>query len=206
MRRQLVAVFVYLVVIGWVSASEAAEFPYQAYVQQDYVKVRSGPGQDHYATGTLNKDDIVVVYRHGPEGYCASRPSRDSFSWIAAGQTELLDESIAKVKASGAAAFIGSGLGAQRDHTQVRLDRGERVQVTGGAQFTSRGDGRPEMWYKMIKQSRADQTLWAFLRLLRVSGSLPVAYALLPQAPAYVHGACGPPHCIECLRRFSMTR
>jgi hypothetical protein len=107
----------------------AAEFPYAAYVNEPETYVRSGPGNQHYATGQAPAGYAVEVYRHDGEGWCAIRPPEGSFSLAPAHQLRILDSRTAEVTASGVVARVGSSLGEQRNAVQVLLERGEIVQL-----------------------------------------------------------------------------
>jgi hypothetical protein len=111
------------------AACGAAEFPYVAYVNEPETYVRSGPGNQHYATGQVPAGYAVEVYRHDGEGWCAIRPPEGSFSLAPAHQLRILDSRTAEVTASGVVARVGSGLGDQRNAVQVLLERGEIVQL-----------------------------------------------------------------------------
>src|SRR5688572_387920 len=113
------------------AACGAAEFPYVAYVNEPETYVRSGPGNQHYATGQLPAGYAVEVYRHDGEGWCAIRPPEGSFSLAPAHQLRILDSRTAEVTASGVVARIGSALGQQVNAVQVLLERGEAVQLVG---------------------------------------------------------------------------
>jgi SH3-like domain-containing protein len=105
------------------------EFPYTAYVNTADVYVRSGPGRDYYPTDKLQKGEKVEVYRHDPGGWYAIRPPRHSFSWVSVRNLDLVDDSLATVNTKRAVARVGSVLGDVRDVIQVRLDKGEKVEL-----------------------------------------------------------------------------
>jgi hypothetical protein len=129
MRAILAIVSLALEVISMAAASGAAEFPYVAYVIEPQTYVRSGPGNQHYATGQVPAGYAVEVYRHDGEGWCAIRPPEGSFSLAPAHQLRVLDSRTAEVTASGVVARVGSSLGEQRNAVQVLLERGEIVQL-----------------------------------------------------------------------------
>ena len=76
-------------------------FPYQAFVLRDGTLVRSGPGEAHYATDELKQGIPVEVWRHDPDGWCAIRPTPDSFSLIPAAAVDVLAVDRCRVKQSG---------------------------------------------------------------------------------------------------------
>jgi SH3-like domain-containing protein len=107
----------------------AAELPYYAYVTSDDVYVRSGPGRNYYPTDKLRKGQRVEVYRHDPGGWLAIRPPRSSFAWVAKRHLDLGSESLATVNTDRAVARVGSAFSDARDVIQVRLDKGEQVEL-----------------------------------------------------------------------------
>jgi hypothetical protein len=111
------------------TAQAAEEFPYQAYVNGDDVYVRSGPGQNYYPTSKLQLGQAVEVYRHDPGGWYAVRPPEGSFCWVAARYLKLGRDNIAVVTGDRVVARVGSEFSDIRDVIQVRLDRGEEVEV-----------------------------------------------------------------------------
>lgn len=107
----------------------AAEFPYVAYVNSADVYVRSGPGRDYYPTDKLQKGEKVEIYRHDPGGWYAIRPPRRSFSWISARHLDLLGNDLAMVNAERAVARVGSAFSDVREVIQVRLQKGEKLEL-----------------------------------------------------------------------------
>ena len=104
-------------------------FPYKAYVTAEDVYVRSGPGKSYYPTDKLKMGQEVEVYRHDPGGWYAVRPPKGSFSWVSSRLLEIGKDGLATVTGDRAAARVGSRHGDVRDVVQVRLDRGELVEV-----------------------------------------------------------------------------
>jgi SH3-like domain-containing protein len=109
--------------------ARATEFPYRAYVNSDDVYVRSGPGRNYYPTTKLRKGEAVEVYRHDPGGWLAIRPPRDSFAWVSKRHLDPGDDGIATVNSDRVVARVGSALGDVRDVIQVRLSKGEMVEL-----------------------------------------------------------------------------
>ena len=105
------------------------EFPYTVYIAAPGVTAHSGPGDKHYPTGPVPVGEAVEVWRHGPDGWLAIRPPSDSFSWVAAKYLKLSDDGIATVTSDRVPARVGSAVLAKRDVVQVRLKRGEEVEV-----------------------------------------------------------------------------
>ena len=129
-RRCLFAALLTLLAIG---RARGDEFPYVAYVNSVDVYVRSGPGRDYYPTDRLLKGEKVEVFRHDPGGWYAIRPPRHSFSWVSARQVDPTGDSLAIVNARRAVARVGSSLSDVRDVIQVRLDKGEKVELIEAA-------------------------------------------------------------------------
>ncbi len=123
------------------------KFPYTAYVNVDEAYVRSGPGKNFYPTMKLTRGDAVEVYRHDPGGWCAIRPPRRSFSWVPSAELKIDRDGIATVIADQLPARVGSAFGEMRDTTQVRLDRGELVEVLESHML---GEGADRQEWSMI--------------------------------------------------------
>jgi hypothetical protein len=140
LKRTIAAVSAVLAAAWFVRTASAAppvgasgEFPYVAYVIEPDTYIRSGPGNQHYATGQLAAGYAVEVYRHDAEGWCAIRPPEASFSLVGAHQLKIIDAHTAEVASDGVVARVGSSLGEQRTAVQVMLQRGERLQVLEAA-------------------------------------------------------------------------
>jgi SH3-like domain-containing protein len=118
-----------LFALGLAGVAWGTEFPYVAYVTSADVYVRSGPGRDYYPTDKLQKGDQVEVYRHDPGGWYAIRPPRGSFTWISKRHLAIDGPSLATVNDSRAVARVGSSFSDARDVIQVRLDKGEKVEL-----------------------------------------------------------------------------
>lgn len=118
-----------LVVLGGGLRAEPRPFPYKAYVNANEVYVRSGPGEDYYPTDKLKLGQEVEVYRHDPGGWYAVRPPEGSFTWVAARYVEGLDDGLATINADRVAARVGTRFSEMRDVIQVRLQKGEQVEV-----------------------------------------------------------------------------
>ncbi len=125
------------------ASAGAADFPYTAYVSSDDVYVRSGPGKNYYPTAKLKRGEQVEIYRHDPGGWYAIRPPRQSFSWISARQVDPAEKGLAVVNSPRAVARVGSTFSDMRDVIQVRLDRGEKVELVESQPVA---DGK---WYKI---------------------------------------------------------
>ena len=124
-------------------------FPYKASATSDDVYVRSGPGQNYYATDKLKRGQQVEVYRHDPGGWCAIRPVEGSFTWVSGRFLKPTKHNLAVVTEEGVAARVGSRFGDTRDVVQVRLRKGEVVEVLESPS----GDGHGSQWYKIAPPS-----------------------------------------------------
>jgi SH3-like domain-containing protein len=131
------------------TASGGTTFPYKASATSDDVYVRSGPGQNYYATDKLKRGQEVEVYRHDPGGWCAIRPIEGSFTWVSGRFLKPTKHNLAVVTEEGVAARVGSRFGDTRDVVQVRLRKGEVVEVLESPS----GDGRGSQWYKIAPPS-----------------------------------------------------
>jgi hypothetical protein len=131
-----------LAVLGWFITAAAAAgddgmFPYRAYVIAVEGYVRSGPGEGFYLTEKLPPGTEVEVYRHDPGGWCAVRPLPESFSWVAGWQVRLAEDGIGEVTGDRVPSRVGSQFSDIREVVQVRLKRGETVQVLGSKEFAT---------------------------------------------------------------------
>jgi hypothetical protein len=126
------------------------EFPYAAYTTHNASAVRSGPGRNFYATDKLPAAEMVVVYKH-QDDWCAIRPPEGSFSWVKADDLRISSEGIGIVLAEGAASRIGSRISDLRDVIQVRLERGEEVEVLDAIQVSN--DNGVEFYCKIAPPS-----------------------------------------------------
>ncbi len=138
---------VVLLVVGAITATAAAEqpFPYTAYVTADEVYVRSGPGENYYATDKLKVGAAVEVYRHDPGGWYAIRPPKGSFSWVSSRHLRPEGNNLATVTDERVASRVGSRYSDVRDIIQVRLHKGETVEILE----PRRGKGDSPTWYKI---------------------------------------------------------
>jgi hypothetical protein len=139
---------------SWVAASPWAtpllaqeQFPYTAYLLADDVYVRSGPGRDYYPTQKLARTETVEVYRHDPGGWLAIRPPQGSFAWVSARYVEPVEGSLGKVTAEETVARVGSEFSTVRDVIQVRLEKGELVEIMEAANTGG------QTWYKIAPPS-----------------------------------------------------
>ena len=133
--------------MAWLPSTAVGQttFPYKAFAVADDVYIRSGPGQNYYATDKLKRGQQVEVYRHDPGGWCAIRPPEGSFTWVSGRFLKPTKHHLAVVTEEGVAARVGSRFGDVRDGIQVRLHRDEVVEVIE----PPRDDGHSSPWYKI---------------------------------------------------------
>lgn len=150
MRLLVAAVTAYWALSGSLAWGEQ-EFPYKAFINADEVYVRSGPGQSYYPTDKLRQGQEVDVYRHDPGGWYAVRPPEDSFTWISARYLKPGVDNLAVVTDDRVAARVGSKFSKIRDIIQVRLHKGEVVEVLEKVETGPEGDRK--VWYKIAPPS-----------------------------------------------------
>jgi len=150
--RWLIAAFLGSIVVTSVAQAEQT-FPYKAYVASDEVYVRSGPGENYYPTDKLKEGQEVEIYRHDPGGWYAVRPPADSFSWVSGRYLQLDKDNLATVTEDGVAARVGSRFSNIRDVIQVRLQRGEVVEVLDAKRPDGLNAGPANTWYKIAPPS-----------------------------------------------------
>jgi hypothetical protein len=139
----------FIVVVGGALAvalcrSASAEAPpYEARIVATGATVHSGPGDKFYPTDTLVQGEVVEVYREKAGGWLGVRPPANSFSWVSAADLEMRDDGLAVINKDDVASRIGSRLSAKRNAAQVRLRKGEVVEVIDDEMIGE------EQWYKI---------------------------------------------------------
>lgn len=140
-----------MAVLAWIALcaarAEADEFPYTAYVTANDVQVRSGPGENYYPVLKVDRGAAVEVYRHDPGGWYAIRPPEACFSWVAAEFIEPGEGNVGVVSGDHVVARVGTKFSDTRDVIQVRLDRGEEVEILEAREFNS--GPAAQTWYKI---------------------------------------------------------
>ncbi len=129
MHLRILLISPILAVLAVPTTAAEREFPYKAYISAEDVYVRCGPGNNYYPTDKLKMGQEVDVYRHDPGGWYAIRPPKGSFSWASSRWLEIGPDGLASVSGDRVAARVGSRFSDIRDVIQVRLDRGEMVEV-----------------------------------------------------------------------------
>lgn len=123
------------------------ELPYTAYVTVEGAYYRSGPGANYYPTGKLPHGEAVEVYRHDRGGWCAIRPPLGSFSWVSGKHVKLTEDRLGVIQDDDVMAAVGSSFSDIREVQQVRLDRGEEIEMID-VRPAGQGPG-DETWYKI---------------------------------------------------------
>lgn len=160
MRTTLGSIAIAWLLAGMATAQGAPqEFPYKAYVNREEVYVRSGPGEDYYPTDKLKIGQEVEIYRHDPGGWFAIRPPEGSFAWVSNRYLDLKKDHLATVNAERVAARVGSKFSDIRDVIQVRLQKGETVDVLDSATTTD-AQGVKTTWCKITPPS--GEFRWVF--------------------------------------------
>jgi hypothetical protein len=155
----------------------AQQFPYTAYVNAPDVYLRSGPGENYYPVSKLDREQQVEVYRHDPGGWYAVRPPSDCFSWVSAEFIEPRHGNIGVVIGERVVARVGSAFSDTRDVIQVRLDRGEEVEILEAHEFNS--GPAAQTWYKIAPP--AGEFRWVSGRYLDRQIAMPAPRQALPE-------------------------
>jgi hypothetical protein len=127
--RLLVAVLACSSLLALRAAMGGSPASFAAYVNGNEVCVRSGPGESYYPTERLKLGQEVDVYRIDPGGWCAVRPVEGSFTWVSAQSLKPTDNKLAAVTEDNVPARVGSNFSDARDVVQVRLRKGELVEM-----------------------------------------------------------------------------
>jgi hypothetical protein len=123
---------------SWAATAAEQEFPYTAYVVTRETMARSAPGRNYYATEKLDQGAKIEVYRHEGD-WCGIRPPAESFSWVRADDLRVGHDGVGVVTKEGAPSWVGSHVNEFRDVIQVRLERGEEVEVLDAIQLGDHG-------------------------------------------------------------------
>lgn len=132
---------------AWSASAAADQFPYRGVINADDVYVRSGPGQDYYPTEKLKQGEVVEVYRHDPGGWYAVRPPASSYSWVSARYVRETGDGLLEVTMDGVVARVGSTLNQARDVWQVKLRKGELLEMLDPS------PGESGAWYRVAPPS-----------------------------------------------------
>jgi uncharacterized protein YgiM (DUF1202 family) len=146
LSAQIAIVVLLAVFVGTTHSAEVTR-PYEARIVTPGASVLSGPGENYYPTDTLAQGEVVKVYRENADGWLGIRPPQDSFSWVFARHVKRLDNGLAEIEKEDVPSRIGSRLSDQRNAVQIRLKKGEVVEVVG--EETTDG----QTWYKIAPPS-----------------------------------------------------
>jgi SH3-like domain-containing protein len=123
-----IALFLHVLAGGLIAA--APQFPQPYIVDEEDVLVRSGPGDDYYATSFVAKGEVVEVLRIDHERWAAIAPPRGSFNWIEARVLEPSSLSdVRKVREERVRTRVGSRFTKDREVAYVTLQRGDHVRL-----------------------------------------------------------------------------
>src|SRR3954454_2506035 len=147
---------------SWAAAEST---PYQARVIVAGATVRSGPGDNFYPTDTLSQGDLLEVYREKSGGWLGIRPPLHSFSWVAARDLIVKDGGLAEIARDNVPSRIGSRVTEKRNASQVRLKKGEGIEVDGEATVSD------EKWCKIAPP--AGEFRWIQSSLVEKVGPIP---------------------------------
>ena len=152
-RQQLVVALLVMFASGFAmprsAQAQLPDFPYQGIVATEGAKVYSGPGDMHYATEQLSAGAVVEVYRHDPGGWCAIRPTSDSFSLLPQSAVVIVSKDVGEVTEDGLQAWVGTTLGpVENPLWQIKLRSGERVKLLGEISWPE-PNGESTSWYQV---------------------------------------------------------
>jgi len=139
----------FTIVITLCASASAVEkkFPYEAVVDANEARLRSGPGRKYYVTSKLQQGQRVQVFRHDPGGWYMIAPPEGSFSWIRADAVETKDGQNGVVQRNNVSVQVGSQLGDQHEVEQRRLSKGDVVQIL--EEVDVRTPNGPDVMYKI---------------------------------------------------------
>ncbi|MCE5266718.1 MAG: SH3 domain-containing protein [Planctomycetaceae bacterium] len=164
--RPLAALLLGCCLLASLPARAETKFPYKATATQDDVYLRSGPDLSYYPTDKLKRGQEVEVYRHEAGGWCAIRPIEGSFTWVSSRHLIQADDHLAVISEQDAPARVGSRFSNIREEVQVRLRKGEKVEILETPANTGRDE---ETWFKIAPP--AGEFRWVLAKYLDVSVS-----------------------------------
>ncbi len=110
-------------------AADLPAVPFEARVARDTL-ARSGNGERFYVTNRLKEGDRVVVERIDPSGWAGIQPPSGSFSWIRS-QYVQRQGNRGTVTEDNVVVRVGSAFGDEHEVEQIRLFRGDVVEILG---------------------------------------------------------------------------
>jgi hypothetical protein len=154
--RQLCTLIACAFVIGTrcVPVDAAPIQPFEAIVQAtpgEDVYARSGPGKERfYPTLKLANGQAVTVRRKDPGGWFMIDPPEGSFSWIP-GKYVKSSGAQGTVTENAVVVRVGAFNSKQRDVEQVRLNRGDLVEILSEETIETERGGKTvhEQWYRI---------------------------------------------------------
>ncbi len=118
-----------------------------ATVIADRVYARCGPSTSYYPTAILRKGDRVKVVQIRPDGWAAIEPPEGAFCWVSGEFVRMVEPGIGEATEDGVWVWIGSNVSPRRDHSQVRLKKGQRVRVLKSSVFAE--DALQRVWLQI---------------------------------------------------------
>ena len=104
--------------------------PYYARTNSGGADVHAGPARNIYVTEKLDAGTTVEVYEQ-TGGWCAIKPTANSFSLVLADNIELLNNQTARVTSDTAKSWVGTHVGiAEKPLWQIRLKQGEHLKLS----------------------------------------------------------------------------
>ena len=125
----------------------AEDEPFLATAIGQNTTLRSGPGDEYYATNRVDVGQMLEVYYVIDDQWCAVRPPTGSFTWVDARNVRLDKNQVGVVLINGVNARVGSELSNSCGAVQVVLDRGEKVFVFERVETPN--DNDTPVWYKI---------------------------------------------------------
>src|SRR5688572_14262431 len=155
LRWSFRAISLAVFLVSAVVAEAEESFPYTAIIAGDRTQLRSGPGDDHYATDELRRGTEVTVFRRVDGGWLGIQPPQTSYSWLSQRDIKFTEKAdVAEVVGSAAVSWIGSDVDEVADHRWlVKLDRGETVTVLGKERRRMLADGKSDVYFKIAPPS-----------------------------------------------------
>ncbi|MCM2371471.1 SH3 domain-containing protein [Aporhodopirellula aestuarii] len=143
-------------------ANTVVSEPYLVFVAEEAAHLRCGPSGEYYRTDPLRHGQELEVYVETEDGWLGVRPTEDSFCWIPADATQLVQSDLpanvkpdaieAEIIEDKTVAWIGTNLGrARRYRWQVQLGEGEIVTILGRSERD--GPDGPQTWYRIVPPS-----------------------------------------------------
>ena len=181
--RSILAGWTLIGLLGVSSLCVAAQrdFPYEAIVEGDNVDVYAGPSRRYYPTSQLQRGERVTVHREDPGGWCMIAPPPGSFSLVRGDDIEKTNKSQGVARTNGLAVYCGSTLSDRYDTEQVRLRKGQHVEILGEVTVDAAGFGKKRM-LKIVPPT--GEWRWVPGQYLAEPGSIPREVVLAVDALA----------------------